>query len=38
VSQQKLYLFEIPAALTAELGTGTTEVMGAEVFDPDLLR
>jgi hypothetical protein len=36
VSQQELYLFEIPTALTAEHGAGTTEVMGAEVLDPDL--
>jgi hypothetical protein len=38
VPEQEFYLFKITATLPAELGTGATEVMGAEVFDPDLLR
>jgi hypothetical protein len=35
--QQKLDLLEIAAVLVAELGAGAAEVVGAEVFDPDLL-
>jgi hypothetical protein len=37
VSEQELDLLEIPAVLAAELGAGTAQVVGAEVFDPDLL-
>jgi hypothetical protein len=38
VAEQELDLFEIPAALPAQLGAGTAEVVSPEVFDPDLLR
>jgi hypothetical protein len=38
VSEQKLNLFQIAAALAAQLGTSPAQVMGAEVLDPDLLR
>jgi len=31
-------LLQIAAILPAQLCTGTAEVMGIEVFDPDLLR
>jgi hypothetical protein len=36
--KQELNLLQIAAILPAELGTGTTEVMRTEVFNPDLLR
>ena len=36
--QQKLDLFQIPAILAAQPGAGTAQVVGAEAFDPDLLR
>ncbi len=38
VPQQEFDLLEIPAVLAAELGAGATQVVGAEVLDPDLLR
>ena len=38
VAEQELDLLQIPAVLAAELGAGATEVVGAEVLDPDLLR
>ena len=38
VPEQKLDLLEIAAALAAELGTGSAQVMRAEVLDSDLLR
>jgi hypothetical protein len=31
-------LLEIAAVLPAELGAGTSQIVGAEVFDSDLLR
>src|SRR6266851_1895953 len=37
VSQEELDLLQIPAVLAAELGASTTEVVGAEALDPDLL-
>jgi hypothetical protein len=36
--KQEFDLLEIPAVLPAQLGAGATEVVGAEVLDPDLLR
>jgi hypothetical protein len=38
VAEQEFDLLEIPAVLPAQLGAGATEVMGAEVLDPDLFR
>jgi hypothetical protein len=38
VAEQELDLFQIPAVLPAELDAGTEQVVGAEVFDSDLLR
>jgi hypothetical protein len=38
VPQQKFDLLEIAAALAAELGTGSAQVMSTEVLDSDLLR
>jgi hypothetical protein len=38
VAEQEFDLLEVPAALPAELGAGTAEVVSAEVLDPDLLR
>jgi len=38
VPEQEFDLLQIAATLAAELGAGAAEVMGAEVFDPDLLR
>ena len=38
VPQQELDLFEIPAVLPTQLGAGTTQIVAAEVLDPDLLR
>jgi hypothetical protein len=38
VAEQELDLLQIPAVLPAELGAGATQVLGAEVFDLDLLR
>jgi hypothetical protein len=37
VPQQELDLLQIPAILPAELGAGPSQVMSAEVLDPDLL-
>ena len=37
VAQQELDLLEVTAILAAQLGAGATQVVGAEVFDPDLL-
>ena len=36
--QQELDLFQVAAGLPAELRAGTTQVVGAEVLDADLLR
>jgi hypothetical protein len=38
VAEQEFDLFQIPTVLPAQLGAGTTQVVGAEVLDPDLLR
>jgi hypothetical protein len=38
VPEQEFDLLKIATVLTAQLGTGTAEIMGAEVLDPDLLR
>ena len=38
VAEQELDLLEVPAVLATELGAGTTEIVGAEALDPDLLR
>jgi hypothetical protein len=38
VPEQELDLLEIPAILPAQLGASPTEVVSAEVLDPDLLR
>jgi len=38
VPQQEFDLLQIAAVLPAELGAGATQVVGAEVLDPDLLR
>ena len=38
VAEQEFDLLQIPAVLPAELGAGAAEVVGAEVFDSDLLR
>jgi hypothetical protein len=38
VTEQEFDLLQIPAILAAQFGAGTAQVMGAEVFDPDLLR
>jgi hypothetical protein len=38
VTEQELDLLQIATALPAQLGAGTTQVMGTEVLDPDLLR
>jgi hypothetical protein len=37
VAEQELDLLEIPAILAAQFGAGPAEVVGAEMFDPDLL-
>ncbi len=37
VPEQELNLLEIAAVLPAQLGAGPTQVVSAEVFDPDLL-
>jgi len=37
VPEQELDLLEVTAILPAEFGAGATEVVGAEVLDPDLL-
>jgi hypothetical protein len=36
--EQEFDLLEIPAVLPAQFRASPAEVMGAEVFDPDLLR
>ena len=36
--KQEFDLLEIPAVLRAQLGAGAAQVVGAEVFDADLLR
>jgi hypothetical protein len=38
VAEEKFYLFQITTILPAEFGASAAEVMGTEVFDPDLLR
>jgi hypothetical protein len=38
VAEQEFDLLEIAAILPAQLGAGATEVVGAEVLDPDLFR
>jgi hypothetical protein len=38
VAEQEFDLLQIPTVLPAELGAGTAEVVGAEVFDSNLLR
>jgi hypothetical protein len=38
VAEQELDLLEIPAIFAAQLGAGAAEIVGAEAFDPDLLR
>jgi hypothetical protein len=38
VPQQELDLLQIPTFLPAKFRAGATEVVGAEVLDPDLLR
>ena len=38
VTEQKIDLLEIAAILSAELGTGSAEVVCAEVLDSNLLR
>jgi hypothetical protein len=38
VPQEKLDLLEIATALAAKFGTGSAQVMRAEVLDSDLLR
>jgi hypothetical protein len=38
VTEQKFDLLEIAAALAAELGTGSAQVVSTEVLDSDLLR
>jgi hypothetical protein len=38
VTKEELDLLQITAILPAQLGAGAAEVVGAEVFDPDLLR
>jgi hypothetical protein len=38
VAEEELDLLQIPAILPAQLGASTTQIVGAEVFDPDLLR
>jgi hypothetical protein len=35
--QEKLDLLQIPTVPPAQLRAGTTEIVGAEVLDPDLL-
>jgi hypothetical protein len=37
VAELELDLLEIPAILPAQLGASPTEVVSAEVLDPDLL-
>jgi hypothetical protein len=37
VAEQELDLLVIPAILPAQLGASPTEVVSAEVLDPDLL-
>jgi hypothetical protein len=36
--EQELDLLEVTAVLPAKFGASTSEVVGAEVFDPDLFR
>jgi hypothetical protein len=38
VAEEELDLLEVAAILPAELGAGTTQIVGAEALDPDLLR
>jgi hypothetical protein len=38
VAEQEFDLLQIPVVLPAELGAGATEVVGAEMFEADLLR
>lgn len=38
MAEQEFDLFQITTVLAAELGAGAAEIMGAEVFDADLLR
>jgi hypothetical protein len=38
VAEQEFDLLEVPTALSAQLGAGTAQVVGAEVLDADLLR
>jgi hypothetical protein len=38
VAKEEFDLLQIPAALTAQLGTGSTKVTSAEVLDSDLLQ
>ena len=38
MAEEEFDLLEIPAAFPAEFGAGATEVVGAEVLEPDLLR
>jgi hypothetical protein len=38
VAEQEFDLLKIPAVLPAKLGAGTTQVVGTEALDADLLR
>ena len=38
MAEEEFDLLQITTALAAELGAGATEIVGAEVLDPDLLR
>jgi hypothetical protein len=38
VAEQEFDLLQIPAVLSAQLGTRPAEIVGAEVLNPDLLR
>jgi hypothetical protein len=38
VPEQEFDLLQITTILPAKLSAGATQVMGAEMFDPDLLR
>jgi hypothetical protein len=38
MAEQEFDLLQIPAILPAEFGAGASEIVGAEVFDSDLLR
>lgn len=38
VAEQELDLLQIATTFSTELGAGAAKVMGAEVFDSDLLR